>query len=61
METWEDIQGKKAQLLKDSVAELDQGERDILSKALALEWENRNLRPSEFSKQLRNFIQQVVQ
>jgi hypothetical protein len=60
MDTWEDVQGKKAAMQKEALAALDPHEREILAKVLELEWENRHLKTPDVRKQLRNFIQQVL-
>ena len=60
MDSWDDVQGKKKQMQTEAVAPLDAEEREILAKALDLEWANRHLKTPEVRKQLRNFIQQVI-
>ena len=59
MQTWEDVQGRKATLQRESVAELSKEQQDILVKVLELEWEFRHLKTPDVRKPLRNFIQQV--
>ena len=59
MTTWEDVQGKKAELLQKIVTSLELGEQEILQKVLELEWENRHLKAPDIRKTLRTFIQQV--
>lgn len=60
MNTWEDVQTKKAEMRKEAVAMLSKEEKEILVKILDLEWENRHMKTPDIKKQLRTFIQQVV-
>jgi len=60
MNTWEDVQTKKAEMRREAVSTLSKEEKEILVKILDLEWENRHMKTPDIKKQLRTFIQQVV-
>jgi len=61
MNTWEDVQKKKALMRKEAISSLSDEEKEILMKALDLEWENRHLKTPDIRRTLRNFIKQVIQ
>ena len=60
MNSWEDVQAKKAQMRKEAVSILGEEEKEILVKVLELEWENRHMKTPDIKKKLRTFITQVV-
>lgn len=62
MDNWADIKAKKAKMRKEAVADLTDGEKEILMKVLELEWEHRDKKSSGLfvQKPLRAFIQQVI-
>ena len=62
MDIWEDVQKKKAEMQKAAVSALSAEEREVLLKALELEWDNRHLKTPgvKVKGPLRNFIQQVI-
>lgn len=57
---WHEVQKRKAEMRVKALAELSNEEKDILSKVLELEWENRHLKTPEIRQPLRSFIDQVV-
>ena len=59
MTDWEDVQARKTEMQKQAVAALTTADREILTKILELEWENRHLKTPDIRRTLRNFIQQV--
>jgi hypothetical protein len=60
MKSWQDIKKKKADMQKDALAKLSDGEKSILAKVLELEWENRHLKTPDIRRPLRTFITQEI-
>jgi hypothetical protein len=59
MTDWEDVQTRKAEMQKKAIAALSSVDREILTKVLELEWDNRHLKTPDVRKTLRNFIHQA--
>lgn len=61
MNTWEDVQRKKAEMRSQAISALTQNEISILMKVLEFEWENRHLKSPDLRRSLRTFIMQEIQ
>ena len=57
---WQDVQKRKAEMRARTLSQLSDAEKEVLSKVLELEWENRHLKTPEIKQPLKNFIDQVV-